>query len=451
MDFLNEVKKNKNNMIEHMQGLLKINSVLNDTLVTDDAPFGEGVKESLEYMLNLGKEMGFKVLNVDNIAGHIEYGEGEEIIGVLVHVDVVPAVGKWKHPPFSATIENDRIYSRGAMDDKGPAISALYALKILKDMNIKLNKRVRLIIGTDEESHWRGIKRYLEKVENPTIGFSPDADFPLIYGEKGNMSIDVKTSFVDEKIFNFEAGDRYNVIPDEATVKIKDNLEIDFNKFIEDNKLKGKYIFDKINSSITMYGKAAHAMEPNRGINAAIKLCQFLSKFTDNPIVNFVADKLTDSRFNDMKLDFTDHEMGDLTVNVAVVKIDDNGGKIGLNLRYPINWDKENFIKQLVNQAKEYKLTINILSDTTPHFVDKNDHLVKTLHNAYIEYTNDTSTPIKTIGGGTYARAIKRGVAFGMTFPNREDVVHQVDEYLLIEDAVLATAIYTKAIYDLGK
>ena len=443
MNFLAEVKKNEKQMIADMQKLLQIKSVLEENPNSKEAPFGEGIRESLDYILNLGESFGFKTQNINNVAGHIEYGEGEEIVGVLCHVDVVPAVGKWKYPPFSATIENDRIYARGAIDNKGPAIISLYAMKILKDLNVKFNKRIRLIIGTDEESSWRCMDQYFKNCEMPTVGFSPDASFPLIYGEKGLLSIDLLSEEKSE--ITFISGERYNVVPDEAKAIINQNLENDYTKFLNQNNLQGEY-----DQAITLYGKSAHAMEPEKGVNAAIKLSQFLVKHTTNKLLHFLNDKLVDTRFKDMGLDFKDQEMGDLTVNVGIVKIDEHSGRVGLNLRYPINWNKEHFLKEFSNQASGYELKMKIISDKKPHYVDKNDDLVKTLHNAYLEYTNDHESPLKTIGGGTYARALKKGVAFGVVFPNREDVVHQVNEYILIEDAITSAAIITKAIYDLS-
>lgn len=444
MNFFEYVKNNERQMIKDMQELLQIDSTLVETPESKEAPFGEGIRKSLDYILELGKSFGFKVENVSNVAGHIEYGEGEEIIGILCHVDVVPAVGKWKYPPFSATIEDGKIYARGAVDDKGPAICSLYAMKILKDLNIKLNKRVRLIIGTDEETKWRGIKEYFKTYEMPDLGFSPDADFPVIYGEKGIMSIDLISEMKSE-IF-FDAGVRYNVVPDVASAKVKTDLSSEFKDFLNEEKLEGE-----ITDTLTLYGKSAHAMEPKNGINAAIKLCDFLSKYSDDNIITFINENLKDSRFQDMGLQFSDPEMKDLTVNVAVVKINEDKGKIGLNLRYPINWNKEKFLEEFARKSSNYKLQMEVISDQVPHYVDKEDFLVKTLHNAYLKYTNDTKTPLLTIGGGTYARALKKGVAFGIVFPNREDVVHQVNEYLIIEDAILATAILSQAIHDLGK
>jgi succinyl-diaminopimelate desuccinylase len=444
MKILEIVKKNQEEMIKDMQGLLRIDATLEENPDSLESPFGEGIKESLNYVLELGRSFGFNVVNHKNIAGHIEYGKGEEIIGILCHVDTVPAVGKWKYPPFSATVEGNKLYSRGASDDKGPTISSLYALKALKDLNIKLNKRVRLIIGTDEETAWRGITDYFKHYEMPEVGFSPDADYPVIYGEKGIMSIDVESNELSDILF--KAGVRYNVVPDEASVKLAKDVKDEFNKYLEKFNLEGS-----VSEKLTLIGKTAHAMEPNGGINAIIKLVEFLKNHSSNNLVKFIFDKLTDTRFKKMGLNFSDPEMKDLTVNVAILEIKEKHGKLGLNLRYPINWDKDEFFKEFSKQASSYGLTAKIISNQNPHYVDKEDPLVKTLHNAYSHYSKDDVTPLLTIGGGTYARALKKGVAFGATFPGNVDVAHQPDEYINLDEIVLSTAIIAKAVADLGK
>ena len=143
--------------------------------------------------------------------------------------------------------------------------------------------------------------------------------------------------------------------------------------------------------------------------------------------------------------------MGDLTSNVALLNITNNIGKCGINFRYPINWDKEKFFNNLNNKAIEANLKVDLLNDSTPHYVSKEDDLVKTLHKSYIKYTNDDKTPLMTIGGGTYARSLKKAVAFGPMMPGREDVVHQVDEYAYIEDLLISVAIFADALKELCK
>src|SRR5690554_6849105 len=332
MEFLKAIEKNKDKLIKDLVKLLQIDTVGIEDFDNKAAPFGEEVRDALLYMLVLGEKEGFKTKNIDNVAGHIEYGEGEEIIGVLTHLDVVPPGDGWKFPPFSGHIEDGKIYARGALDDKGPAMASFYALKIIKDLGLKLNKKVRLIFGTDEESGMRGIERYLEVCEKSELGFSPDANFPLIYGEKGIMSIDIISKEVDKNLEALDAGDRYNLVPDKAVLKTKKALENEFNKYLEEENFQGKIDDDKL----ILYGESAHAMEPEKGVNALVNLAKFVSKFHDNKLIKFIDECLSDTRFKNIGLDFKDKEMGDLTLNVAFAKMSSEGGKVGLNLRYPI-------------------------------------------------------------------------------------------------------------------
>lgn len=447
MNFLKEIEKNKDEFIKRIQELVQIPSVLEEHPESLINPFGEEITKSLEYVLALGRDMGFKVKNIDNVAGHIEYGEGEEIIGILCHIDVVPADGDWKYPPFSATIEGDKIIGRGTTDDKGPTICSLFALKMIKDLGIKLNKRVRIIIGTDEETAWRGINKYLSVEKMPDVGFSPDADFPLIYGEKGILTFDLVSKNSDGNLKSFYSGKRYNVVPDYASMEYTKDLKDDFLKYLNDFGIRGKVD----GKNYQLYGKSAHAMMPEAGINAAILLSKFMSKYSSNNLLRFTSEKLSDSRLKDLGLGFTDSEMGDLTMNLGIFRIDEKEGRIGLNFRYPINFNSQKFVSDFRNQTQKYGIELEFKEDKAPHYVNKNSEFIKILHNAYIEYTHDDKTPLKTIGGGTYARAIKNAVAFGVMFPGDEELAHQANEYISIDKAMLATAIIAKAIVDLGK
>lgn len=445
MNFLNIINKYEDEMINDLKGLLEIESTLRENPDSADAPFGEGIRNSLNYVLDLGKRYGFDVKNVDNIAGHIEYGSGDEIVGILCHVDVVPAdAAEWEHNPFAGTVTAGRIYGRGAVDDKGPTISVLYALRMLKDLNIVPKKRIRLIIGTDEESGWRGIKRYFQKCEMPCFGFSPDADFPLIYGEKGILRIEINDTLPSE--IKVKSGNRYNVVPALAIAEINRPLEKEYLRYLGENGLNG--YFD--NDTLFLKGKSAHAMAPDLGINAAVKLTNFLVDYTENSLIHFSNDVLTDSRLKKAGLDFYDSEMQDLTCNLGILEINEKGGKACLDLRYPIRWNKDRFLRSFEEKILNYKLSYQVIEDKPVHYIDKDESEIKILHRAYIKYTKDDKTPLKTIGGGTYARALKKGVAFGIVFPGRNDVVHQANEYISIEDLIVATAIYAEAVFQLG-
>ena len=439
-------EKYQEEYLNDLFGLLRIDSVLREQAEVKEAPFGYGCVEALKYTLDLGKKMGFKVKNIDNVAGHIEFGEGKDILAMLCHLDVVPVGEGWTNPPFEPIIKDGKIYARGSNDDKGPLMSSLYAMKILKDQGFKPNKRIRLIIGTDEETASRGLKRYLEVEEQPTIAFSPDADFPLIYGEKGIMSIDIKSKQNCVDIKNIKSGDVYNVVPDKAYAYLNKDLSDKFNTYLKDNKFIGKAEKDLL----YVEGMRAHGMEPRNGKNAMLRMFNFLNDVLDNKLIKFVSKYLNDSRFNDIGLSYTHHEMGDLTCNVAVCDITDKAGKVGLNLRYPIEWKKEEFLKELSAKAKEYGLEIEVISDSNPHYINPKSELVKKLHEAYVEVTGDTKNDIMTIGGGTYARLLKNAVAFGACLPGRETVAHMVDEYMSIEDLKIACLVYIKSIEKLG-
>ena len=447
MDFLKYARDNEKQFLKDLEELLKIDTVLVEQPEVKEAPFGYNLVKALDYMLKLGEKEGFITKNIDNVAGHIEYGEGEEIIGVLSHLDVVPTGDGWKYPPFEPVVEDGKIYARGALDDKGACIACLYALKALKENGVKLNKKVRLIYGTDEETGSRGIARYLQVEKMPDLGFSPDADYPIIYGEKGILSFVLESNTINEEIISFESGDRLNVVPEVATVELKNNYQKQFLDFINEKNYKGEV---KDNKYI-MYGKRAHAMEPRNGENALLRLVEFLNTIIEDKFIKYIYNNFRCSRLNTMNENFTDPEMGDLTSNVALMKISQGKGQLGINFRYPINWQKEKFFSNLKELSNESNIIVKVLGDSTPHYVSKEDELVKTLHKSYIKYTGDDKTPLLTIGGGTYARSMKRAVAFGPMMPGREDVVHQVNEYAYIEDLLVSIAIFADAIKELGK
>ena len=257
MNFLDYVKNYEEIALTNLQKLLQIDSVLDESTISVGAPFGKGIRDALEFFLKLAESDGFKTFNDEGYAGIIEYGEGEEV-AVLCHLDVVPTGNNWKYPPFSAAIEDGKVYARGAMDDKGPTVAAYYALKMLKDLNVKLNKKIKIILGTDEETGWRGISHYKEKYGLPEIGFAPDADFPLIYGEKGIIHTVVENSDTDEDIVYVKGGERFNVVIDYCeAATIADHFD-DFNKYLEENNLTGEvkqeiiYMFIQLKVSLLM-------------------------------------------------------------------------------------------------------------------------------------------------------------------------------------------------------
>jgi succinyl-diaminopimelate desuccinylase len=450
MDFKKLVEEQKEVIINKTIELLKFPSVLDNFDQNSETPFGVEINNALNYMLDLAKEDGFVTKNINNYAAHIEYGRGKEIVGVLCHLDVVPTgdVAKWTNHPFEPTIRDGKIFARGSSDDKGPTMASYFALKLLKESGFKPKKRVRIILGTDEETGWRGIKEYFQTEQMPSIGFAPDASFPLIYGEKGILSFEIKGKTNDTALKTFKSGERLNIVPEYAECTLNVDLEQQFKNHIEYNGLKGE-VSDGV---YKVYGKSAHAMQPHLGINAAFILAEFLNEHIENDFIKYICDYLTFDHLGEkLYIDYSDPEMKDLTVNAGVFDYEIDEFKIGVNCRYPKGWDKDSALLSIAASAKKYHFKHKVLNDSVVHYVDKEDELVQTLHQAYIKYTGDVETPLLTIGGGTYARAMEKAVAFGLSMPGRKDVAHQVDEHIYIEDLLTATAIYMEAIYQLSK
>ncbi|MDE6047096.1 MAG: dipeptidase PepV, partial [Anaeroplasmataceae bacterium] len=430
--------------------LISYKTVLEKYEPKTDAPFGEENKHALKFILEYAKKDGFDTLNDKNYAGHIEFGKGKELLGILAHLDVVPVDGQtWKTNPFVLNISDNKLFGRGTMDDKGPLVASYLAMKLLKDQGFTPKKKVRLIMGCDEESGSRCLAHYFKKNPVPDLGFSPDADFPLIYGEKAHMTFNFEGSLDDSEIITeFNSGTRYNVVPALASMKLSKNLKKEYLEFLEKNHYEGMVEKD----TYYAYGKGSHAMVPQNGLNASFILFEFLNEAAPSTLSNFFVKYLTFDPFGKkLGYDLYDEEMKELTSNVGLVQIKDGSVLIGIDSRVPRK-EHESVMKEKIKEAaKQANLKTNVLGFGGFHYVDPNSFLVTTLMNVYKEVTKDTTAEPITIGGGTYAKFIENGVAYGPLMPGREDVCHIADEYMLLEDFKNAILIYAKAIYELTK
>ena len=466
INWQNEIEIRKQDLLTDTQRLLQIKSVLDENAATEMAPLGIGVKAALDYMLELGAKDGFTVKEVDHVAGHIEMGQGEELLGILCHVDVVPEGDGWSSDPYGAEIREGKIYARGAIDDKGPTMAAYYAMKVIKELDLPLNKRVRMIIGTDEESDWRCVDRYFEVEEMPTLGFAPDADFPIIYAEKGiwDFAIVQPPAIHVEKeavnVIEFSSGRRMNMVPDYAIATVETvqttELKRDYELFLHKHSLTGKSEIKQNQITFELEGVSAHGMEPKNGVNAGLFLASFLADLEVDEhaktYFTFIRDYLfEDSRGNKLGIAYYDEITGDLTINAGkFIYSKGKDSSIGFTMRYPVTFDWEKGKERLTAKLLKFQWRVESFSNSMPHHVDQDSFLVQTLQKVYEEETGEKAE-LLSIGGGTYARSLKAGVAFGPLFPGSEDIAHQKDEYIEIEDMLKAAAIYAHAIYELAR
>lgn len=457
-----EVKKYQDDFLEDLKELLRIDSVRNDDEATDEFPVGPGPAKALHKVLEIGKRDGFETKQLENWAGHIEYGDGDEILGVLGHVDVVPVGSGWDTDPFDPVIKDGKLYARGSSDDKGPTMAAYYALKIIKDLDLPVNKKIRVIIGTDEESEWQGLAHYLENEQMPDLGFSPDGNFPIINGEKGNYEIDIETKASNEgdlTLVLFESGLRSNMVPQDATAKIAtedpEALRDAFDTFISDQPVEGNAEIDSQTVTLNVVGKAAHGSKPQIGVNAATYLAVFLNTLDlggdAKTFTNLVETYLHDDPYGEkLGVAQEDDVMGNLTSNPGVFRFEDGDkGLITVNMRYAVG-DNDMLTSQVTNTLTGEDIKIHVKKGKVPHYVPGDDPLVQTLLDVYARQTGFEAHE-QVIGGGTYGRLLDRGVAFGALFPDSTDTMHQANEFMTIDDLMNAMAIYAEAIYELVK
>lgn len=442
-------------IIESLCSLLEFPSV-KDLPASEDMPFGKGIADCLDYMLSLGKTYGFTSKNLDGYAGFIESEPyGEELVGILAHLDVVPAGEGWTHPPFGGTIDGDRIYGRGAMDDKGPVIASFFAMLALKECGIPLNRRLRLIMGCDEESGLTCIDHYREVEEIPTMSFSPDADYPLVNSEK-NIYHAYYECKLDSDI-TIQCGERVNIVPPLASAIVPYDMSTVAE--LADDAMKAAGFDYKLSGTeegtkIEVFGKASHSSHPESGKNALQGLIYLLTllplKEEDHKIIHLLYDMFK-LEYNGESLGLMrEDESGTLTLNVGVMQWTHEGFEMQIDVRAPLSTTR-----------KEIEDTINdrisgsgiICADKTKFvdglYVPEDSELVAKLLKSYRDFTGDYRPPMK-IGGGTYARRLPNAVAFGIEFPEKDSVMHMPDEYIDIEDLILDTKILAHAMMALA-
>lgn len=457
--FKEYIDSKKDEMLEDLGEMIKIPSKL-EGYDNPQYPFGKNIDEALNKFLSIGKRLGFKTKNIDKYCGYIEFGEGEELVGIIGHLDVVPEGEGWKHPPFELTIENEIAYGRGTTDDKGPMIAALYAMKAVAE-NTKINKRVRLIIGLNEENDWEGIKYYKKHEEIPTIGFSPDADFPCIYSEKALLTVYTQENYTEDhkiKIKEIDCNNnRINVVPKYCAVKLEteENISEQLKAFLMP-KIKEEISFTKVRNEfyIETRGIQSHAAHPELGDNAISKMVILLNEIfeefkIENNTIHLLANKIgKETDGNSLGIKHINKELGDLTLNLARLELINGKIKSGMNLRIPGDFKLEK-VKSII-QEQLNKLDINFTGEKPALYIPKTNELVQKLCKIYNEYTGENQEPI-AIGGATFARAFENCVSFGAIKPGKPDMCHQVDEYIEIKDLIDACNIYALAIYELAK
>ena len=407
----------------------------------EGAPFGKGIRNALDEMMKICDELGFKTYeDPDGYYSYAEVGSGDKIFGVICHLDTVPAgdLGKWKHNPFKGTVINDAVYGRGSQDDKGPEIAALYAVKALMDQGYHFNQRIRFIYGTDEEILWRGIAEYNKKEAPIDSGISPDAEFPLIYAEKGLQQSYLVGPGTDQLKINLK--NAFNAVPDSA---VYDGPKQDEVKAALD---KHGFEYTSDDNSITVIGKSVHAMMAPEGTNAVLRLAIALDDVFDFKPLDFIGKLFKEDATGSNVLGDVRDESGQLTFNISSLEINENETRMQIDLRIPVTIDRDNLLAKLSKQVAAYDLKYVHFDYLAPLYVPKDSKLVQTLMKVYKKQTGDVDAEPQISGGATFARTMNNCVAFGGMLPTTPDYMHQANEQWPLPDMYKAMEIYAQAI-----
>lgn len=451
------IVKYKENIIDDTINLIKIRSISNDTAE---------VTKSLNYVLNLGKSLELDSYPLlDNRIGIIEIGEGSETIGMLCHVDVVEAEDDgWEFPPFEGKVLDNFIWGRGAMDDKGPLIACIYAMKAVVELGKPLQKKIQLIIGTQEEVSWTDMEDYVKDYPLPDYGFTPDSIFPIINREKGYIDAEFcfarkKSTAGEFEILSLNGGQAVNSVPASAKAYLKgdfrklENIIKEYLNNNSDEKILAEE--EKDNIVIISEGVSTHSCFPEKGVNAIVKLCNFLNtlKLASNgadKLVSFIAEHGSDyygrgfGIYNDSEY-LNGEYIHRNVISPTILKTESDVFKVLFNLRTVYGTTRD-IIECKFNEFKKlYGYELKYYDCFDPVYINKEKPFLKAMGDAY-EMVSGLKNEFVLEHGTTYAKAMPNMVPFGPIFPGELDCCHEINERINIDSIIKNATIFALAL-----
>jgi succinyl-diaminopimelate desuccinylase len=426
--------------LKAMEKLVSIPSYLEEDTYPDVPALQDVLKTTLAMMQDMGY---YTYADPEGYYGYAEIGEGEPLIGVLGHLDVVPPgqLSDWHADPFKVDYRDGKAYGRGVQDDKGPTLSAIYAMKALLDCGFKPNYRLRFIFGTDEENLWRGIKKYMEKEEKPNFGFTPDSVFPLIYAEKGVLEFILHAK--NESGLVFKGGDAYNVVPSYVNAPYSEALKTALERLHYEYRREA-------DGSIGILGKSIHAKDAELGVNAIQHYLLALDAMGHSTKSGaFVKDCLEGHAFAEPIFgEVRDEASGELKFNIGKIELTPEEERLYIDMRIPVTYPKERAVEALKKKAAGYGFTYEEYDWLKPVYMPLDSPIITKLVASYREATGDTTHQPISSGGATYARAMDNCVAFGCILPGVEKSEHMPNENMVVEEFKTAMKIYIHTFYN---
>ena len=447
------VKENRDNIIRDIGTIVAVPSVRGEA--EEGAPYGAECRRVLDVMLGMAEDMGMETGVCDDRVGWAQLrGEsGDKHLATVTHLDVVPAGKGWESDPFTLVEKDDYILGRGVLDDKGPSVLCLYALKYLKERNIPLRYSVRALFGTAEETGMEDVEYYLRNEDPPLFAFSPDSDFPVCNGEKGIYQGKLKAVHPSSVILDFKGGVVSNAVPDRAEAVLRcsiEELQPRDNIRLEEDAGCVK---------VKAYGIAGHASMPEGTRNAIGVLANYLLDSrvlseSEESFLKVLRDLHEDYHGRELDLDVEDDRFGKLTIIGGTAGMEDGILWQTIDCRYPEEISSADITEKLMDAAGDDAiLEVNNIEE--PFYMEADSDPVQVCIRAYNDITGEDKEPF-TIGGGTYARNFPYAVSFGPEHHDRPSPdfvggIHSANEGVAIYDLLEALQIYILALLELQK
>ena len=455
------IESHQDEMVQDLQRVIRTRSVIDTS--AENMPYGKGCAQMLEQILEMCSAMGFHTVNVDNQCGYAEYGEGEEIIGIFSHFDVVAEGTGWEHDPFGGEIHNGAVWGRGALDNKGPGIASLYGLRAIKELNLPINRRIRIVFGIDEESGMRDIQYYLKKCGAPYAGFSPDAQFPVSFAERPNSQVYIKKTFekpCDElpRLLEMHSNDTQNIadycraVVEAADEENARDIMARLARFAEKTAWKLTATCEGTRITFESHGLTGHPYTPRLAQNANSQLIMFLDRIglkgEAGAIIHQFREKVGMEYYGESLGIDQEDESGWLTFANTNFDLDEKQFYAVFKMYRPVTYPIEEIVKKIEEAFSPLGIEIDKYKTSPGVLRDRSCPLIGILRKAYEEHTHLDSTP-RAIGG-TYSKYVPTICGFGAIFPWGTDWCHITNEQMAFSDQVLMSKIFGNAIYELA-
>lgn len=444
---MTEIRKyldaHKQEMIDDLRELVAIRSVQGEMGI--DFPFGKEPARALALMLKKCGKAGLIVENVNNYAGSADLNFTDPELAILTHLDVVPEGEGWDSDPYTLTENGDKLVGRGAIDDKGPAVAALYAVKAVKELGIPLKKGVRLIFGTNEENGSADLAYYRKKRKLPPMVFTPDGEYPVINAEKGMLRVKFSTAW--EHPWKIKAGTVINAVPSVCEIISEFDPKTGCGVEINADGSTAPIAEPTVNTEV-IKGVSAHASTPKKGNNAITK---FLASGT-MPVKELKALNMLfphgETDGTSCGLGFRDEISGRMTCVLSMLNTENGRLCGGIDIRFPLDRKKDEISEIICGKLREAGFEVDSCEGVEPHCTDENSPFVQALLRVYERVTGEKGKCI-AIGGGTYVHEIEGGVAFGAEFPDEDGRMHSPNEFITVESLVKNAEMMAEAIVEI--